>query len=94
MENAAYYAQQYPLAIAAVIVVLLLLCWRDRKTRRRVAQLTALALAVAAVYFLSQKFIHYLPSSQAPRATSDENQPSEEHAGHKYYRDPEKDMQE
>ncbi|PLX49741.1 MAG: hypothetical protein C0613_06065 [Desulfobulbaceae bacterium] len=89
MENVVLYGQQYPLVVAALILFFLLACWKSEAVRGWVVRLVVLALVVAAIYFVFQKIRYRLPSPQEPPAISDGRGISEEHAGTKYYRDPE-----
>lgn len=89
MENVVSYGQQYPLVLGALILLFLLLCWKSEAVRGWVVRLVVFVLVVAAIYFVFQKIRYRLPSFHQPPAISDDRMAPEEHAGKKYYRDPE-----
>ena len=94
MEKIVDSIQQYPLIIAILIVVILLLCWKVEAVRAWVVRLTVFALVLVAAYFVFQKVKHRLPSTDQQKAVSDDSATQEEHAGKKYYRDPAERMKE
>ncbi len=89
MQKVVDYALQYPLVLAAVILVFLLLCWKSEEVRAWAVRVVVFVLVLAALYFVFQKFKYLVPSSQAPPAIQDDSLNPENHAGKTYYKDPE-----
>ncbi len=82
------YALQYPLVLAALVLLLLLLCWKSEDVRAWVVRVVIFLLVLAAIYLVFQKFKYLLPSPQQAPAIRDDSLSPEEHAGKKYYKDP------
>ncbi len=94
MERIVGYALQYPLVLAALILVFLLLCWKSEEVRGWAVRGVVFLLVLVAGYFVFQKFKYLLPSSSQPPAIHDDSLSPEDHAGKKYYKDPEQRLKE
>ncbi len=79
---------QYPLVLAAFVLVFLLLCWKSEEVRAWVVRAVIFIMVLVALYFAFQKFKYLIPSSHQPPAIQDNNLTPEDHAGKKYYKDP------
>lgn len=94
MEKIMDFAHQYPLAPAALVLLLLVACWRSEAVRGWVVRLVVFGLVLLALFFVFQNFRARVPSSQQPPAIEDNTLAPEDHAGKKYYRDPEERLKE
>ena len=82
------FVLQYPLVLAGFILLVIVLCWKSEEVRGWVVRLAVLLLILVALYFVFQKFKFFIPSSSQPPAISDDSLEAEEHAGKKYYKNP------
>lgn len=88
MQKIVHYALRYPLVLAALCLVIALLCWKSEEVRGWVVRAVIFALVLVALYFAFQKFRYLIPSSHQPPAIHDDSLTPEDTAGKKYYRDP------
>lgn len=94
MEKIMDYAHQYPLVSAALVLLLLVACWRSEAVRGWVVRLVVFGLVLLALFFVFRTFRARIPSSHRPPAIEDNTLAPEDHAGKKYYRDPEERLKE
>ncbi|MEN8258089.1 MAG: hypothetical protein ABFS09_09550 [Thermodesulfobacteriota bacterium] len=94
MEKIIDYGQQYPLVLAGFVLLMLVLCWKSEEVRGWVVRLLLFLLILTVLYFAFQKFKYLIPSSQQQPALRDDSLEAEEHAGKKYYKDPEERFKE
>ena len=94
MEKIVDYALQYPLVLGGVVVFLLFLCWKSEEVRGWVVRIVVFLLVLALLFFAFQKFKYLIPSSSAPPGIRDDSLQEEDHAGKKYYSDPDERLKE
>jgi hypothetical protein len=94
MQEIVDYVLQYPLVLAGVALFLALLCWKSEEVRAWVLRAVIFILVLAALYFAFQRYKYLIPSSHQPPAIEDNSLTPEDHAGKKYYRDPDERLRE